>query len=71
MRGLVDVLKFLGTLFGVRTTTTLLQIRDGNNTKWITTDEWFREQKQMNFNFNQGVLNECKSKRTIIAIEKA
>ena len=71
MRGLADVLRFLRTLLGVRTTTTLLQIRDGNNTKWITTNEWFREQKQMNFNLNQGVLNECKSKRTIIAVEKA
>ena len=48
-------------------TESFFQIREGNQTKWISVDEFIREQKII---FNQGVFNENRTDRTIIAITK-
>ncbi|GEM_PF-4882918 len=49
---------------------TFYQVRERNQTKWISASDWIYEQKQNHYFFNQGVFHEHRTKRTIIAIEK-
>jgi hypothetical protein len=70
MRGLKRITNLLHRLGDRLSSKTVCQIREGNQTRWMSVDEFIRQEIEQSTKSNKGVFHAPTRKRTIIAIEK-
>jgi hypothetical protein len=67
LKQITNLLHYLGDRLAPRT---VYQIREGNQTRWMSVDEFIRQEIEQPTKSNQGVFHAPTRKRTIIAIQK-